>query len=49
MPKCPECGHSEESSAEWVDFYMNTDYGGAGLVVCPSCDSVLGGMAAEGY
>jgi predicted nucleic acid-binding Zn-ribbon protein len=46
MPKCPECGYSRNSEAEWfvnVSFQGNPTTASAGLIVCPSCDVVLGG------
>jgi len=44
MPTCPECSHSESTVTQWLtsgeDATLET---GSVLVVCPSCDAVLGG------
>jgi len=44
MPTCPECSHSESAVKQWFisgeDATLET---GSVLVVCPSCDAVLGG------
>jgi hypothetical protein len=40
MVKCPERGYRAEASSDW--FTSAAVY--TSLVVCPSCDSVLGGF-----
>jgi uncharacterized Zn finger protein len=47
MATCPECGHQEEASDNWLsgmDIDVSYSRGGANLVVCPNCGSVLGGI-----
>lgn len=44
MPKCPECGDSENSIGKWFQEESNV-HAGEVLIVCPSCDTVLGGGA----
>jgi len=48
MPQCPECGHSGSASQAWFASVDSSDYDEdvhytRSLVVCPSCDIVLGG------
>jgi hypothetical protein len=50
MPKCPHCGNSADADF----FFHNVRENDVGarhnqsvLVVCPSCDVVLGGGTAE--
>ncbi|MFO7834560.1 MAG: hypothetical protein R6V31_11060 [Halohasta sp.] len=44
MPTCPECEHSESAVKQWLmsgeDATLEM---GSVLIVCPSCDVVLGG------
>jgi hypothetical protein len=45
MATCPECGFTNdgtEDGHEWFVDIVNQDKGGRHLVVCPSCDVVLG-------
>lgn len=41
MPTCPECGHSESDKVSWG---QRDRFGTPDLVVCPNCDTVLGGL-----
>ena len=44
MPKCPECGYTDSTISSWIrDTAETGDSSGDILVVCPSCDVVLGG------
>jgi len=44
MPTCPECDHSESTVKQWLTSGEDATLEmGSVLVVCPSCDAVLGG------
>jgi hypothetical protein len=50
MPVCPECGYMTNVLQDWIqsELYQpeeedQPDIVGVYLVVCPSCNSVLGG------
>ena len=44
MPTCPECSHSESTVKQWLMSAEDATLEmGSVLVVCPSCDAVLGG------
>lgn len=48
MAVCPECGFEERPPTNnWVSEFQEreeTTFPLAGLVVCPDCDAVLGGV-----
>ncbi len=49
MVNCPECGHQAPPEGDWFrpvkkEFALPI---GVVLIVCPSCDSILGGTAAN--
>lgn len=48
MAVCPECGHSERPPTDdWIQDLAKSDttsFPLSGLVVCPACDVVLGGV-----
>ena len=44
MPTCPECGHTESTVTKWFSSAEDATLEmGSVLIVCPSCDAVLGG------
>jgi len=46
MPECPECGEVEPEVTEWIYSPRGPgDVSETSLVVCPSCDIVLGGAS----
>jgi len=47
MAKCPECGHQEAASIEWMESVVEGPKEASGLVICPECDAVLGGLMSE--
>lgn len=50
MAKCPECGHTSPESMEWTKPISASSSQShsvqLSLVVCPSCEAVLGGMSS---
>ena len=46
MPQCPECEYTASASNDWFQGVFSNDKAYKELVVCPGCDTVLGGVGA---